>query len=552
MTSPTTRGYFEWQKKSPADDFLQLKSVNGAVVGGFDPNGVGYGSLASPPALIPTPDWFNVKTYGAQGDAQQVFDAAIASTTTITSATANFTSGDVGKIVYLILAAYGYTAALGVITGVTNSTTIVCTGIDPNHVGNVGNTLVWGTDDTIALEAAWAAASANTGDGKTASVLYVPDGGYIFSKRVFTQTAVPGISIIGDGPHKTVFYPHPSFDFTSVNANSGMLTSPGVGDSTQTEIANFSINGCFINFTSVNTGSQIFLLGLYGRYAHDIIVEDLGTAALTGGVGGIYQAAHVTRNVEAIQIDGNYSWALSYGNLYDCLASNGQTGYYIFNVNYSAYTGDSLTMVNCFGDESGTPSLQIVNSNGATFIGSQFYSQYGGGNSVSVDGVSIVRFIGCNFGPYFYSALDSGGLSVASGGIAYIENCDLRNNTGGYAITNNGTVYDIGGNSITREALPWVNTTTYGIGYVVSQAGINYVALSVNVGQNPSTDMGVHWSVVPAYGQISGSGNILQMTNNTTATSASAGSNGDVPAQVVGYKLESINGTVYKIPYYAV
>jgi hypothetical protein len=38
----------------------------------------------------------------------------------------------------------------------------------------------------------------------------------------------------------------------------------------------------------------------------------------------------------------------------------------------------------------------------------------------------------------------------------------------------------------------------------------------------------------------------------TTATSATAGSNGNVPAQVVGYLEINIGGTMYKIPYYAV
>ena len=38
----------------------------------------------------------------------------------------------------------------------------------------------------------------------------------------------------------------------------------------------------------------------------------------------------------------------------------------------------------------------------------------------------------------------------------------------------------------------------------------------------------------------------------TTSTSATAGSNGDVPAQVVGYLEIDIAGTKYKVPYYAV
>ncbi len=43
----------------------------------------------------------------------------------------------------------------------------------------------------------------------------------------------------------------------------------------------------------------------------------------------------------------------------------------------------------------------------------------------------------------------------------------------------------------------------------------------------------------------------LTLGSTTTATSATAGTNGDVPAQVVGYLVVKINGTSRKIPYYA-
>jgi hypothetical protein len=43
----------------------------------------------------------------------------------------------------------------------------------------------------------------------------------------------------------------------------------------------------------------------------------------------------------------------------------------------------------------------------------------------------------------------------------------------------------------------------------------------------------------------------LTVSSATTGTAATAGSNGDVPAQVAGYLVVSINGTSRKIPYYA-
>lgn len=47
------------------------------------------------------------------------------------------------------------------------------------------------------------------------------------------------------------------------------------------------------------------------------------------------------------------------------------------------------------------------------------------------------------------------------------------------------------------------------------------------------------------------SGATINLPDITTATSATAGANGDVPAQVVGYIVVNIGGTNRKIPYYA-
>lgn len=64
------------------------------------------------------------------------------------------------------------------------------------------------------------------------------------------------------------------------------------------------------------------------------------------------------------------------------------------------------------------------------------------------------------------------------------------------------------------------------------------------------------YSLVPAAGLVR---NVIvfpdqtdALTDGTVATSASAGTNGAAPAQVVGYLNITISGTVYKVPYYAV
>lgn len=64
---------------------------------------------------------------------------------------------------------------------------------------------------------------------------------------------------------------------------------------------------------------------------------------------------------------------------------------------------------------------------------------------------------------------------------------------------------------------------------------------AITVGSNKNITLA--WASSPGTGRI-------DLSNISTATSASAGSNGDVPGQVVGYINIIIGGNPYKIPYY--
>lgn len=92
--------------------------------------------------------------------------------------------------------------------------------------------------------------------------------------------------------------------------------------------------------------------------------------------------------------------------------------------------------------------------------------------------------------------------------------------------------------------------------------GINDIPCRLTFGTVPSGS-----GVVSERMRITSSGNVgiatttpssklhvagdLTMSSATVATSATAGTNGDVPAQVAGYLVVNINGTARKIPYYA-
>jgi hypothetical protein len=93
-------------------------------------------------------------SYGAVGNGKVVTDGAMTSgSATLTSATAGFVSGDVGKVIQVKGAgATGITTLVTTITGYTNSTTVTLGASAAAAV--TGAYVLWGTDDTSAIQSA--------------------------------------------------------------------------------------------------------------------------------------------------------------------------------------------------------------------------------------------------------------------------------------------------------------------------------------------------------------------------------------------------------------
>lgn len=106
------------------------------------------------------PKVYNVKRFGAVGNGKTVYDAVLNGTTTITSATANFTSSDVGKKILVneqLLTISNRVSS----TEITVSAAVTASG--------TGKTIRYGTDNTAAFQNAALAAHAARG-----GVCYVP------------------------------------------------------------------------------------------------------------------------------------------------------------------------------------------------------------------------------------------------------------------------------------------------------------------------------------------------------------------------------------------
>ena len=118
--------------------------------------GVSVPAWADPPV-----DWFNVANYGATLNGKTVTDGAITATTaTLTSNTAGFTSADVGKLIQVRGAGTGspVTDLNTTISAFTNSTTVTLALAAGTTV--TGATTKYGTDDYTAVQAAITAAQA--------------------------------------------------------------------------------------------------------------------------------------------------------------------------------------------------------------------------------------------------------------------------------------------------------------------------------------------------------------------------------------------------------
>ena len=161
------------------------------------------------------------------------------------------------------------------------------------------------------------------------------------------------------------------------------------------------------------------------------------------------------------------------------------------------------------------------------------------------------------------------GWSSAAGATGNVRDTGLSRDSAGVIDVGNGTAGNKSGTIIAAiceastngsAAAPnftWLNSTNTGM-YLLSAVGspanfgVGFTiggVLAVSIYDDGVSTPGV--ILTQPTSSLNVSPNQVGL-GNTTATSASAGSNGDVPAQVVGYLVVNIGGTLRKIPYYAI
>lgn len=377
-------------------------------------------------------DGVNAYNFGATGDAKMVTDAVLNGTTTVTSATAGFTADDVGKVIWGVEASSG-NARLSKTTIATyvNSTTIT---VSASASGSyTGIYLIWGTDQTAALQAAFTEAKSLN------EHLHVPAGGYIFSELPFDGNLASvgkASGVIGDGSGSTIFYPTPDYDFASTTSNTGIFYRTN-GFARDAQLYGLSVQGAYFSWSG--SGYDVISDSGDRTLVEDVRIEHL--KGLTTHARFVGTRLHCFR----LYTEGNSYigiWASGGGYYFeDCYTGNhGYWGILVENINGENNLGINFKWIGGNIDENGGSSCFITNSTDVVFVQARFF----GGVSLyacELDTSSKARFIGCEIIPYSTSG-NRGGLTVGTGCTAFLTNCRLSSSGSLYSIVNSGTVID--------------------------------------------------------------------------------------------------------------
>lgn len=188
----------------------------------FTAQAIGTGSGGASPV-----NGINAITFGVTANTQFRSDATTVNTSKIvTCPDCLFTSADVGKIVW-VQNTFNINTSLILAQdtiATVNSATSITTTSNAATASQSGNAfIVWGTDDTTALAAAWTAAQAN---GNQCRSVILPMGQMLTQLPQFNSLAATCITsatlynqpgIFGAGKNSTYIIPTPNFNFAGCN-----------------------------------------------------------------------------------------------------------------------------------------------------------------------------------------------------------------------------------------------------------------------------------------------------------------------------------------------
>lgn len=389
--------------------------------------------------------------FGVKANARHTDDATVnTGSPNITSATAAFTTADIGKQVFVVKAA---TKAIdGTIISVTSGTVAVAS---VNSSANLTNAaLALGTDDTTSLVNAWTSAvNSNT-------ALLLPPGQSIFSAMPFphfnTATFPVPWTFVAQGQSKGSWMGimSPDFNFGSCDVTTTCVfdeaptreTTGSPSATQQTEVDNFQLIG--LGYTFPSQASSFTLIG--GPFR----ANDLGIFWFSPNIFMTAVSLSAEGTASRLDIQNNQGAGAGVGLLLSGQNSHVEHSIFAFNSGFNVELNNCL--VNCSveynyfaNSANGTahPSLFITNTTGAAIEGNLLAS--GGTSSATViaqvDAGSEARFTDNTIST---SGATAGSTNLINAGTVYLEQNHFTTGASSTSINNSGTLFDSCGNTV--------------------------------------------------------------------------------------------------------
>lgn len=251
---------------------------------------------------------FNVEDYGAVHDAKMVSDGVMATgSAVLTSAAGAFEADIVGKAVMIKGAGpNGVTSLVGTVQS-RQSANQITVSVPNASGGDVSNALViWGTDDTSAIQQAVDAAEAYLAAGHLYAMVWFPSGGYAIAGPLRTTKAGNGQIIFGEyssAAQKVIL------EFRGATSGAGVrhwlqtvpqiagscLISFGVYSSISAQLSDINANGNPAVICGPNEGTNNGLAyGAAARFSNVLaVIKDLAILNAHSADGITYGAANL-------------------------------------------------------------------------------------------------------------------------------------------------------------------------------------------------------------------------------------------------------------------
>ena len=438
--------------------------------------------------------WLSVRG-SAKCNAKSVADGMMsAGSTALTSATASFKAADVGKTVSIAAAGAGGSTLVTTIAGFTNASTVSTAVAATAPV--TGTTVYWGSDDSIALQAALITAK-GTGVGAT---VYVPRGVCLSttSLNIYART-----TILGEG--------RVTSQIVFVNTGDGIKSTWPLNSSTAAWIRLAHL--ALINANSANTGAGFADVGGSFVTLDDIYVQRFA-------YGAIFNQTEVSeiKNSQFEQQTKGGIWLVN---------SADHTG-----GAHAGYTNSIKIQNNQFNSMSGINIIDDGYSN-HLIAGNNFH---GGTVGIRVGRTIALTILNNEFEGHTETAIQfATKTSTLTTAIGPSFGFSIRNNTFSDITPHHIYLESASGGEIIGNAFAQMTTSAIGVDY-----GPNPQISQIDIRNNSKLITGSWKAAAPfmsVTAQAVNANNLAQQAQTYVVASISAGPNTVTPASMEGIKL---------------